>query len=73
MTEKNAWHYVRPINEPVYSLMVTGHKTNRKMPVEPKKDFRKLTAEEIMEMLTVFDNYYKFFVSKEQILNLIMQ
>jgi hypothetical protein len=73
MTEKNAWHYVRPINEPVYSLMVTGHRNNRKMPVEPKKDFRKLTAEEIMEILTVFDNYYKFLVSKEKIRNLIMQ
>lgn len=60
MIEEDAWHYIRPINGPVYSLMVTGFKNNRKMPIEPNKKFRKLTEEEFVTLLSVFEDYYQF-------------
>src|SRR3989304_3422950 len=34
MIEEHAWHYVRPINDPVYSLMVAGELNQRKMPLK---------------------------------------
>ncbi len=54
MTEKDAWHYVRPIKTPVISLMVTGNLNHREMPVEPNKEFRELTQEEINDILVWF-------------------
>ncbi|MEI6400199.1 MAG: hypothetical protein WCO58_01600 [bacterium] len=61
MTEKNGWHYVSPLNDtPSYSLMVTANPNGRVMPIEPKKEFRKLDKVEIMDILDVFDNYYNF-------------
>ena len=58
MIEEDAWHYVNPLNEPVYSLMVTGKLSSRKMPVEPKRQFRALERAEINDILDVFKGYY---------------
>lgn len=58
MTEPDGWHYINPINGPVYSLMVTGDKFERQMPVEPNKKFRELTEDEMNDMLNVLKKYY---------------
>lgn len=58
MTAENGWHYVNPIDRPVYSLMVTGELFKRKMPVEPKKNFRELTEQEINNILLFFNISY---------------
>ncbi len=73
MTEEDSWHYVNPLQEPVYSLMITGKKNERKMPLEPKKDFRTLGTEEYFDILTVFNEYYNWQIPPEEITNLIMK
>lgn len=67
MTEPDAWHYVNPLDEPVYSLMVTGKRNGRTMPIEPKKEFRQLTTEECSDILISCNNYYKWGISAEEI------
>lgn len=57
MTEKHGWHYVSPINECSYTLMITPNKLNgRQAPVEPDKKFRTLSVEEIENELAVFSH-----------------
>lgn len=52
MMEKDAWHYVKPLSYQVITLMVTGELNGRvDMPIEPKKEFRKLTENEIGNLL----------------------
>ena len=53
MTEKDGWHYVSPKTN-VYSLMVTGNLNGREMPIEPDKQFRKLTKMEVEDILYNF-------------------
>jgi hypothetical protein len=36
MTDPDAWHYVRPLNEPTMSLMVTGQPWDRPSPKSDK-------------------------------------
>lgn len=57
MVEENGWHYVNP-RIPSYSLMVTGELNSRQMPIEPRKEFRKLTEEEITDILDVCMEFY---------------
>jgi hypothetical protein len=71
MVEQDAWHYVNPLDEPVYSLMVTGQLSQRKMPIEPKREFRKLSANEVEEMLKIFDHYYALQLSSSSIQELV--
>lgn len=66
MTEENGWHYVNPLSVS-YSIMVTGERSNRKMPVEPKKDFRKLNSIEVYDILNVVSNYYKLDLKFEEL------
>ncbi len=58
MTEENGWHYVNPITDYVYSLMITGERSSRKMPVEPNKDFRELTNKEYADVFNACKEYY---------------
>lgn len=51
MTEPDGWHYVNPIDEPCYTLMVTSRLNGRQMPIEPDKSFRPLNEWEISEIL----------------------
>lgn len=61
MTEMHGWHYVSPIDEPAYTLMITPNKLNgREVPLEPNKAFRKLTREEIEDIVTVFSHSSKW-------------
>lgn len=67
MTEPDGWHYVNPLSPAVFSLMVTGKRNERPMPLEPKKEFRALTAGERAEILQVFNAYYGWNWTAEQI------
>lgn len=75
MVEKDAWHYVNPIENKVFSLMITGKKNNRKMPVLPEsnKNFRKLTKKECEEILIVFMEHYNWEIDTAQKNNIISQ
>jgi len=55
MTEPNGWHYVNPISQSAFTLMVTGKLNGREMPIEPNKEFRTLTTSEILEILDVIE------------------
>ncbi len=59
MTEENGWHYVNPISDYVYSLMITGERSTRPMPVEPDKKFRELTFEEYCDIFKVGKLFYE--------------
>lgn len=65
MLEENAWHYVNPLGAPSYSLMVTGKLSQRKMPLEPKRQFRPLTSGEAADLLQCFSSYYKLDMEAE--------
>lgn len=58
MVEPNGWHYVSPINGPVFSIMVTGKAFDREMPITPNEPFRELRLSEIQEILDVVNEYY---------------
>ncbi len=60
MTEKNAAHYVRPIGEPVYTLMLTGKaiwKEENKTNVTKKLEA--LAEDEKHRILDIFKKYFK--------------
>ncbi len=67
MTDRDAWHYVNPIDCPVYSIMVTGQSNKREMPIEPNKTFRKLTHDECSDIIYVFDEFYNWDLSDKEI------
>ena len=71
MTEENGWHYVYPIDKDVYSLMITGIKNERVMPLEPDKKFRKLDKNEILDILPYFDHYYKCHLTESKIIKIV--
>lgn len=71
MTEPDGWHYVSPLGLPVYSLMVTGEKTNRPMPIDPPKEFRKLTQDECFNMIAELNNYYVLMLSVKEIKEIV--
>lgn len=57
MVDPDAWHYVRSIERPAMTLMVTSIPWNRSTPksLEPLQELTKTRRDEIME---VFRNYY---------------
>lgn len=59
MVEMDGWHSVRPLGVPSFSLMVTGERYPRSMPLEPNKSFRELTQAEMAANIKVFENYYQ--------------
>ncbi len=71
MLEPDTWHYVSPLHGPVYSLMVTGKKNNRKMPVLPDKKFRQLTNSECLDIINVFNQYYNWRINEDRIAGII--
>lgn len=51
MTDKNVWHYVRPVDEPVLTIMVTGEPWGREMPIEPSGEFKPLPENKVIDLL----------------------
>jgi hypothetical protein len=54
MTEPDAWHYVRPLETPSLSIMVTGTPWARSMPVEPEQPLGPMATEKRNELITAF-------------------
>lgn len=70
MVEKDSWHYVKPIGEVSISLMVTGKRNGRNMPITPEKEFRKLTEAEAYDIFAEFNKYYKWGIDERRLSNL---
>jgi hypothetical protein len=58
MSEKHGWHYVAPIDNPVFSLMVTGKPWERRSPRSEKK-LSELTMEQKRELFEFFRKAYE--------------
>lgn len=54
MTDPSAWHYVRPLMLPSYSIMLSGPPWKQRSPEEEKKDLSPLGTEEVNKMLATF-------------------
>jgi hypothetical protein len=59
MTDPNGWHYVRPIHEPSFSIMVTGKPWPTNEIAHEKPNLRPLTSKEKAELLTLFKTFYR--------------
>lgn len=60
MTHPEGWHYVNPIDEYAYSIMVTGEKyVGLEMPAKPDKEFRKLKQHEMVDIMSTVMDYYE--------------
>jgi hypothetical protein len=60
MVEKDAWHWVRPLEKPAYSLMISGLPWARWAPPVSRK-LPPLSSEASAELLAFFkDVYWKF-------------
>jgi hypothetical protein len=57
MTHPDAWHYVRPLDAPTYSLMVTGPPWDRPAP-RSDQPLRPLTAEQAAGLFAFFRKRY---------------
>jgi hypothetical protein len=57
MTDPDAWHYVRPLQRPSLSLMVTGKPWDRPAP-RSGKELQPLTAEQRAALLEFFRQRY---------------
>jgi len=55
MTEINAWHYVRPLDTPSFSLMITGVPWDQKAP----KSSYQLRSLDDDERRVIFDEFKK--------------
>lgn len=58
MLDPDGWHYVRPILEPSYSIMVTGKPWGREFP-KPTKELSGLSPERRSELIEIFDSYIR--------------
>ncbi|MEO8581684.1 MAG: hypothetical protein ABI425_03835 [Patescibacteria group bacterium] len=58
MTDPDGWHYVRPLTEPSYSIMVTGKPWQEKNKSEEKLRLRTLTRSEKEDLLNTFKEFY---------------
>ena len=57
MSEKDAWHYVRPVGEPCYSLMISGPPWDRWSPAA-SKPLSALDEEQRQRIFTFFRTRY---------------
>jgi hypothetical protein len=58
MLDPNGWHYVRPLDEPSLSLMVTGKPWNRQAPTSDKP-LQMLTVEQRAKLFSDFAFYFR--------------
>jgi hypothetical protein len=57
MTNKDAWHDVTPIGEPVLSVMLSGPPWGRAMPIVPSRPQAALSAPVLAELLAAARRY----------------
>jgi hypothetical protein len=58
MADFDSWHSVRPIDLPVYSVMLTGKPWKREMPPSDHITLSSLPDHKVKEILSVFKEYY---------------
>lgn len=59
MIDPDGWHWVRPLERPTLSLMVTGKPWDRDMPIAPpERPFLPVSNDNISAMLLAAQNYY---------------
>lgn len=58
MSNPDSLHSVRPIGEPVYSIMLSGKPIFSENDVKATKELLPLTDEDKSELLTIFKNYF---------------
>ena len=54
MTDRDAWHDVRPLGAPSLSIMLTGAPWDRPAPVTPSRPLRPMSEADIAELLAAF-------------------
>jgi hypothetical protein len=59
MVDPNGWHYVRPLTQPSFSLMVTGKPWQTKEVINQKLQLRSLSQIETDTLLATFRIFYK--------------
>ena len=57
MTDRDAWHYVRPLDEPVHTVMVSGQPWGRTSP-GPERTLGPLAPTAREELLAFFRGRY---------------
>lgn len=57
MCDPDGWHYVRPLDKPSYSLMITGKPWERPAP-KSDKPLKALDPKAINRILTIFRDHY---------------
>lgn len=55
MTDRDSWHWVRPLDRPVLTVMVTGKPWDRPMPEEPQEPLEELTPGQKEHLLRDFE------------------
>jgi hypothetical protein len=60
MTHIDSWHYVRPIERPSFSLMVTGRPWDREKPVLPEAPLKPLAEVNKKEIFAFFRTRHMF-------------
>ncbi len=58
MTDKDGWHYVRPISEPTLSLMISGKPWTRPSP-KSDRPLKPLLVNERRDILDLFREFYQ--------------
>lgn len=59
MIDPDGWHYVRPLEKPSFSLMVTGKPWDRPFDVKPERPLKPLSQFRKMELIEEFRNDYE--------------
>lgn len=57
MTDPNGWHYVRPIGDPVYTIMVTGPVWKRRSGPKPDHQLKPLPEKDIADLKGAFGRF----------------
>ena len=58
MVDKNGFHYVRPVDKPIYSIMLAGPKIWNENHGDLKQKLNPLKPERTTEILNIFKKYY---------------
>lgn len=59
MSNKNGWHYVKPLETCSLSIMLSGDPWDREMPIEPPHGSNPdMTRDQIDQVIRMFQLYY---------------
>jgi hypothetical protein len=73
MVDPDSWHSVRPLDRPVWSVMLTGKPWGREMPKSDQIRLSCLEDSKVKEILTFFKGYYFVQICEPMFLNVLLQ